>query len=83
MLTCLFFFFQTADEDGTYNSFQYWRVPLPELDHSLLDEFSDHYPKKDKFKENDTTADAMETWRWWTLDVFYYLSKQILLIHVP
>ncbi|XP_032434029.1 uncharacterized protein C9orf40 homolog [Xiphophorus hellerii] len=52
---------KTADEDGTYNSFQYWRVPLPELDLSLLDEFSDHYPKKDKFKENDTTADAMET----------------------
>uniref|UniRef100_A0A3B5QVC2 Uncharacterized protein n=1 Tax=Xiphophorus maculatus TaxID=8083 RepID=A0A3B5QVC2_XIPMA len=49
------------DEDGTYNSFQYWRVPLPELDLSLLDEFSDHYPKKDKFKENDTTADPMET----------------------
>ncbi|PWA19619.1 hypothetical protein CCH79_00006917 [Gambusia affinis] len=39
---------KTADEDDTYNSFQYWRVPLPELDLSLLDESSDHYPKKDK-----------------------------------
>uniref|UniRef100_A0A3B3TZV3 Uncharacterized protein n=1 Tax=Poecilia latipinna TaxID=48699 RepID=A0A3B3TZV3_9TELE len=28
----------TADEDGTYNSFQYWRVPLPELDLSLLED---------------------------------------------
>ncbi|XP_054906519.1 uncharacterized protein wu:fa19b12 [Poeciliopsis prolifica] len=52
---------KTADEDGTYNSFQYWRVPLPELDLSLLEESSDRYPKKDKSKENDTTADAMET----------------------
>uniref|UniRef100_A0A3P9NWL7 Putative WW-binding domain-containing protein n=1 Tax=Poecilia reticulata TaxID=8081 RepID=A0A3P9NWL7_POERE len=26
------------DEDGTYNSFQYWRVPLPELDLSLLED---------------------------------------------
>ncbi|XP_028270620.1 uncharacterized protein C9orf40 [Parambassis ranga] len=28
-------------EDDTYNSFQYWRVPLPELDLSLLEDASD------------------------------------------
>ncbi|KAK2837527.1 hypothetical protein Q5P01_014739 [Channa striata] len=29
-------------EDCTYNSFQYWRVPLPELDLSLLEDANDH-----------------------------------------
>uniref|UniRef100_A0A3Q2NTK3 Putative WW-binding domain-containing protein n=1 Tax=Fundulus heteroclitus TaxID=8078 RepID=A0A3Q2NTK3_FUNHE len=57
--------FQTAedssDEDGTYNSFQYWRVPLPELDLSLLEDASDRRQTKDKAKNNDATSDAMES----------------------
>ncbi|KAM4745637.1 uncharacterized protein FYW61_014373 [Anableps anableps] len=51
----------STDEDGIYNSFLYWRVPLPELDFSLLEDTSEHSPKKDKSKDNDTTGDAMET----------------------
>ncbi|XP_047447062.1 uncharacterized protein wu:fa19b12 [Mugil cephalus] len=43
----------TDTEDCTYNSFQFWRVPLPELDLSLLED--DHSQTKEKPK------DAMET----------------------
>uniref|UniRef100_A0A3Q2VEF7 Putative WW-binding domain-containing protein n=1 Tax=Haplochromis burtoni TaxID=8153 RepID=A0A3Q2VEF7_HAPBU len=46
-------------EDCTYNSFQYWRVPLPELDLSLLEDASDHSKTKDKSKAS--SSDAMET----------------------
>lgn len=49
-------------EDCTYNSFQYWRVPLPELDLSLLEDASAHSKTKDKSKAS--SSDAMETWRW-------------------
>ncbi|XP_004544281.1 uncharacterized protein wu:fa19b12 [Maylandia zebra] len=46
-------------EDCTYNSFQYWRVPLPELDLSLLEDASAHSKTKDKSKAS--SSDAMET----------------------
>ncbi|KAK7933881.1 hypothetical protein WMY93_004777 [Mugilogobius chulae] len=39
------------NEDSTFNSFQFWRVPLPELDMSLLLE----PPKK------DSSSEEMET----------------------
>uniref|UniRef100_A0A7N8WLX3 Putative WW-binding domain-containing protein n=1 Tax=Mastacembelus armatus TaxID=205130 RepID=A0A7N8WLX3_9TELE len=32
----------------TYNSFQYWRVPLPELDLSLLEDASDYLHSADQ-----------------------------------
>ncbi|KAM6931407.1 uncharacterized protein FYW49_003283 [Xenentodon cancila] len=48
-------------EDCTYNSFQYWRVPLPELDLSLLEDASDHSQTKGKSKVCDSSSDAMET----------------------
>ncbi|KAJ8262923.1 hypothetical protein COCON_G00153800 [Conger conger] len=54
-----------ADDDlSTFNSFQYWRVPLPEVDLSLLqtngdaEELSQH-PVKDSSMSSET--DAMET----------------------
>ncbi|XP_076587423.1 uncharacterized protein LOC143321149 [Chaetodon auriga] len=47
----------TSAEDCTYNSFQYWRAPLPELDLSLLEDANDHSPQKDK----ESSSDAMET----------------------
>ncbi|XP_033182029.1 WRNPLPNID domain-containing protein [Anabas testudineus] len=47
----------TNTEDCTYNSFQYWRVPLPELDLSLLEDAGDHSQAKDK----DSSSEAMET----------------------
>uniref|UniRef100_A0A3Q2CCY1 Putative WW-binding domain-containing protein n=1 Tax=Cyprinodon variegatus TaxID=28743 RepID=A0A3Q2CCY1_CYPVA len=50
-----------SSEDDTYNSFQYWRVPLPELDLSLLEHTSDQSQMKDKSKDNTTSADAMES----------------------
>ncbi|KAL6114500.1 uncharacterized protein ACO6RY_05249 [Pungitius sinensis] len=40
-----------ATEDSAYNSFQYWRAPLPELNLSLLDE--------PKYK--DSSSEFMET----------------------
>lgn len=46
-------------EDHTYNSFQYWRAPLPELDLSLLED--DHSQTKDKSKVKDSSSVAMET----------------------
>lgn len=59
---CLYLPFQTDDdtntEDCTYNSFQYWRVPLPELDLSLLEDVNDRSKTKDKSK---ASSDAMET----------------------
>ncbi|KAE8292459.1 hypothetical protein D5F01_LYC09829 [Larimichthys crocea] len=47
-------------EDCTYNSFQYWRTPLPELDLSLLEDADDHSQTKDKSKVS-SSSDAMET----------------------
>lgn len=47
-------------EDCTYNSFQYWRVPLPELDLSLLEEASNNTGAEDKSKVKDSFSDAME-----------------------
>ncbi|KAM9393091.1 uncharacterized protein KZ484_004325 [Pholidichthys leucotaenia] len=46
-------------EDCAYNSFQYWRVPLPELDLSLLEDSDDH--SKETSKERDPFSHAMET----------------------
>ncbi|XP_072244382.1 uncharacterized protein [Leuresthes tenuis] len=48
-------------EDGTYNSFQYWRVPLPELDLSLLGDDRDYSQTKEKSKASGSSSDAMET----------------------
>uniref|UniRef100_A0A8C5DNZ5 Putative WW-binding domain-containing protein n=1 Tax=Gouania willdenowi TaxID=441366 RepID=A0A8C5DNZ5_GOUWI len=50
----------TNAEDGTFNSFQYWRVPLPELDLSLLED-EDECQTKDKLKVKDSSFDTMET----------------------
>lgn len=47
-------------EDCTYNSFQYWRVPLPELNLSLLKDVN-HFQSKEEPKVKDSTSDAMET----------------------
>lgn len=48
-------------DDCTYNSFQYWRVPLPELDLSLLEDAKDEPPTKVKSKVKGSPPDAMET----------------------
>uniref|UniRef100_A0A3Q2ZKJ9 Uncharacterized protein n=1 Tax=Kryptolebias marmoratus TaxID=37003 RepID=A0A3Q2ZKJ9_KRYMA len=49
-------------EDSIYNSFQYWRVPLPELNLSLLEDPSDDSQTKTPSKNpNDSPSDAMET----------------------
>ncbi|XP_020488695.1 uncharacterized protein C9orf40 homolog [Labrus bergylta] len=50
----------TDAEDCTYNSFQYWRVPLPELDLSLLEDNNDHTQTKNKSKEKYSSSDTME-----------------------
>lgn len=47
-------------EDCTFNSFQYWRVPLPELDLSLLEDAHAQSQTKDKSKVKNS-SDAMET----------------------
>nr|XP_046242840.1 uncharacterized protein C9orf40 homolog [Scatophagus argus] len=49
----------TSTEDWSYNSFQYWRVPLPELDLTLLEDASDGSQKGDKSKVS--SSDVMET----------------------
>lgn len=41
----------TDTENSTYNSFQFWKIPLPELDLSLLQDPS----------QKDSSSDAMET----------------------
>ncbi|TDH13368.1 hypothetical protein EPR50_G00056900 [Perca flavescens] len=53
----------TDAEDCSFNSFQYWRVPLPALDLSLLDEDATARPRsKDESKAKDSCcSDAMET----------------------
>ncbi|XP_051279366.1 uncharacterized protein C9orf40 homolog [Dicentrarchus labrax] len=53
----------TNAEDDSYNSFQYWRTPLPELDLSLLEDPSDGSQTKDKAKVKDPSSSsyAMET----------------------
>lgn len=50
----------STTEDCTFNSFQYWRVPLPELDLSLLEDASAQSQTKDKSKVKNS-SDAMET----------------------
>uniref|UniRef100_A0A3Q2Y8P0 Uncharacterized protein n=1 Tax=Hippocampus comes TaxID=109280 RepID=A0A3Q2Y8P0_HIPCM len=48
------------NEDCTYNSFQYWKVPLPQLDLSLLEETTERC----QIKHNSivrNALDAMET----------------------
>ncbi|KAM8886038.1 uncharacterized protein C9orf40 homolog [Spinachia spinachia] len=47
-------------EDGAYNTFQYWRTPLPELNLSLLDDPT-HSPSKDEHKYKDPSSEFMET----------------------
>ncbi|XP_054467561.1 uncharacterized protein wu:fa19b12 [Anoplopoma fimbria] len=47
-------------EDCTFNSYQFWRVPLPELDLSLLDD-ANHSQSKDEPKVKGSYSDAMET----------------------
>uniref|UniRef100_A0A1A7WIY4 Putative WW-binding domain-containing protein n=1 Tax=Iconisemion striatum TaxID=60296 RepID=A0A1A7WIY4_9TELE len=51
----------THAENCIYNSFQYWRVPLPELDLSLLEDLSDSSQTKQEPKATDSNLDAMET----------------------
>ncbi|XP_074527329.1 uncharacterized protein LOC141791039 [Halichoeres trimaculatus] len=51
----------TNVEDCTYNSFQYWRVPLPELDLSLLEDTSSIAQTPNKSKVKDLSFDYMET----------------------
>ncbi|KAM9361009.1 uncharacterized protein ABDE67_001638 [Symphorus nematophorus] len=51
----------TGTEDSTYNSFQYWRPPLPELDLSLLEDTNDQDQTKDTSEVKDSSYDAMET----------------------
>lgn len=48
----------STTEDCTFNSFQYWRVPLPELDLSLLEDANAQTKDKSKVKNS---SDAMET----------------------
>lgn len=48
-------------EDCTYNSFQFWRVPLPQLDLSLLEEASSHSRTEEKSKCKNSFSEAMET----------------------
>ncbi|XP_070690511.1 uncharacterized protein C9orf40 homolog [Pempheris klunzingeri] len=47
-------------EDCTYNSFQYWRVPLPELDLSLLEDAGDQSQTQVRPKVKGSSSDAME-----------------------
>lgn len=54
----------TTVEDCTYNSFQYWRVPLPELDLSLLEDTGGNSQTPNKSKVKDLSFDYMESWRW-------------------
>ncbi|XP_029367303.1 uncharacterized protein wu:fa19b12 [Echeneis naucrates] len=48
-------------EDCTFNSFQYWRAPLPELDLSLLEDVSGCSPSTQKSNVKDSFSDVMET----------------------
>ncbi|XP_037536484.1 uncharacterized protein wu:fa19b12 [Nematolebias whitei] len=48
-------------EDSVYNSFQYWRVPLPALDLSLLEDPRDDSQTKHNSKVSDSSSDTMET----------------------
>uniref|UniRef100_A0A3Q1BGU9 Putative WW-binding domain-containing protein n=1 Tax=Amphiprion ocellaris TaxID=80972 RepID=A0A3Q1BGU9_AMPOC len=48
----------TNTDDCTYNSFQYWRVPLPELDLSLLEDTGDHSQSKEKLQTKDSSSDV-------------------------
>ncbi|KAK5871181.1 hypothetical protein PBY51_004075 [Eleginops maclovinus] len=49
-------------EDCTFNCFQYWRVPLPKLDLSLLKDANENSQGgKDESKVKDSSPYAMET----------------------
>ncbi|XP_051924636.1 uncharacterized protein wu:fa19b12 [Hippocampus zosterae] len=48
------------NEDCTYNSFQYWKVPLPQLDLSLLEETTERCQIKHNLIVRNA-LDAMET----------------------
>ncbi|XP_056275201.1 uncharacterized protein C9orf40 homolog [Pseudoliparis swirei] len=47
-------------EDCSYNSFQYWKLPLPELNLALLKD-ENHSKSKEEPKVKDFAPDAMET----------------------
>ncbi|TNN86445.1 putative protein C9orf40 [Liparis tanakae] len=47
-------------EDCSYNTFQYWKLPLPELNLSLLED-ENHSKSKEEPKVKDFAPDAMET----------------------
>ncbi|XP_056142959.1 uncharacterized protein LOC130118536 [Lampris incognitus] len=49
------------NEDCIYNSFQFWRPPLPELDLSLLEDVNNQPEPKEKPKLKDSSSDLMET----------------------
>ncbi|XP_073322668.1 uncharacterized protein [Pagrus major] len=51
----------TNYEDCTYNSFQFWRVPLPELDLSLLEDAGDHSQIKDKHEDENERLFSRQT----------------------
>ncbi|XP_019949146.1 uncharacterized protein C9orf40 homolog [Paralichthys olivaceus] len=51
----------TNTEDCAYNSFQFWRPPLPELDLSLLEDYNSHPQTEQRSKVKDRSSDAMET----------------------
>lgn len=51
----------TNVEDCTYNSFQYWRVPLPEVDFSLLEDTTGNSQTPNKSKVKDLSFDYMES----------------------
>ncbi|CAK6950278.1 uncharacterized protein wu:fa19b12 [Scomber scombrus] len=51
---------ESTTEDCKYNTFQFWRVPLPELDLSLLDDANAQSKTKDKSKVKNS-SDVMET----------------------
>ncbi|KAM9810985.1 uncharacterized protein C9orf40 homolog [Neosynchiropus ocellatus] len=55
---------EPADADGVpedYNSFQYWRTPLPELDLSLLEDTTDKTGANQETKYKAPSSDVMET----------------------
>ncbi|XP_040051557.2 uncharacterized protein LOC120830747 [Gasterosteus aculeatus] len=47
-------------DDSAYNSFQYWRAPLPELNLSLLED-PGRSPSKDEPEYKDSSSEFMET----------------------
>uniref|UniRef100_A0A8P4FVX6 Putative WW-binding domain-containing protein n=1 Tax=Dicentrarchus labrax TaxID=13489 RepID=A0A8P4FVX6_DICLA len=49
---------KVSSQNDSYNSFQYWRTPLPELDLSLLEDPSDGSQTKDKAKVKDPSSSS-------------------------